>query len=331
MPPSPWAQLCLGHGEGVLDGVEDQPPLHPCSLMWQLLQSWVRLRPRVSLAYWDALLEPRTNPRRQISASEPGFECKAVSPSASHCSPFQKQLMPFISWWAPGGTQSLTRGTWGPCDESRMLSDLATRSGVPSSICCQGERARREADWAQARTETQESYWAGSWLPGGLSPASCRPSLHPHLRHRSLRPSCPRIENSSPHHVQSLGDTWHNTGEGRTHGQGTHRHRVPDEAGGTWGTGTLVLPFIGECENDLGVMGWWVTAKRSDLKHQLSGEVLAWRPVPHLALIPRQAGSGTAPPSGTGSHWSQLASCQATQDETSRSFCRQSWALSTAC
>ena len=22
-----------------------------------------------------------------------------------------------------------------------------------------------------------------------------------------------------------------------------------------WGTGTLVLPFIGECENDLGVMG----------------------------------------------------------------------------
>ena len=51
MPPSPWAQLCLGHGEGVLDGVEDQPPPHPCSLMWQLLQSWVRLRPRVSLAY----------------------------------------------------------------------------------------------------------------------------------------------------------------------------------------------------------------------------------------------------------------------------------------
>ena len=54
---------------------------------------------------------------------------------------------------------------------------------------------------------------------------------------------------------RAWGDTWHNTGEGRTHGQGTHRHRVPDEAGGTWGTGTLVLPFIGECENDLGVMG----------------------------------------------------------------------------
>ena len=26
MLPSPWTQLCLGHGEGVLDGVEDQPP-----------------------------------------------------------------------------------------------------------------------------------------------------------------------------------------------------------------------------------------------------------------------------------------------------------------
>ena len=66
--------------------------------------------------------------------------------------------MPFISWWAPGETQSPTRGTWGPCDESRVLSDLATRSGVPSGICCPRERARREAGWAQARPEAQESY-----------------------------------------------------------------------------------------------------------------------------------------------------------------------------
>ena len=58
--PSPRLEPCrplLGHnsvwgmvGRGV-DGVEDQPPPHPCSVTWQLLQSWVHLRPRVSLAY----------------------------------------------------------------------------------------------------------------------------------------------------------------------------------------------------------------------------------------------------------------------------------------
>lgn len=91
--------------------------------------------------------------------------------------------------------------------------------------------------------------------------------------------------------------------------------------------------FKGEYENDLGGDGVsGMNARQWVRGCQLFGEAMAWKlgdsgdggclcpasPSSHGRLS-----SGTAPPSGTGSQRSQLASCQATRDEPSRSFLRQ--------